>query len=128
MFIEFEHDILEQWNSLSNEEKEKALEEDEVQIAINVDIKVESHHKISEEHKYYQVTNQMRLINDILIFDINEQETTFSIKTFNGNDEPKLISIKTNEEKEIEVGMHKPYTSIYRIKVSDIKYGNIVEL
>lgn len=128
MFVEFESDILEQWNNLSKEQKEKALKNDEVQIAVNVDIKIESHHKILEEHKYYQVINQSKLLNDVWISNVNEQETTFLIDTYKNNGEKELIYVKTNEEKTIEIGAHKLYTRIYRIKVTNIKYGNVVEL
>lgn len=127
MFIEFDSNALKEWNSLPEEQKEQAIAEDEVQTAVNIDIKIESHQKLSEEHKYYQATTYGKLINDITISSINEEETVLSIKTFKGNNESESISIKTDEEKVVEVG-NSPYTSIYRIKVSNIKYGQVVEL
>ena len=39
MFIEFDSNTLEEWNSLSEEQQKQAIAEDEVQIAVNVDIK-----------------------------------------------------------------------------------------
>ncbi len=127
MFIEFDSNSLEEWNSLSEEQQKQAIAEDEVQIAVNVDIKIESHQKVSEEHKYYQATTYGRLINDITISSITEEETVLSIKTFKSNSDSESISIKTDDEKVVEVG-NSPYTSIYRIKVSNIKYGQVVEL
>ena len=127
MFIEFDSNTLEEWNRLSEAQQKQAIVEDEVQIAVNIDIKIESHQKIAEEHKYYQVTTYGRLINDITISSISEEETVLSVKTFKGNNDYVSISIKTNEEKTIEIG-NIPYTSIYRIKVYDIKYGRVVEL
>ena len=127
MFIEFDSNTLEKWNSLSKEEQKQAIVEDEVQIAVNVDIKIESHQKVLEEHKYYQAITYGRLINDITISSITEEETVLSIKTFKGNNESESISIKTDDEKMVEVG-NSPYTSIYRIKVSNIKYVQVVEL
>lgn len=125
MFIEFDNNTLEEWNNLSDEEKKQKIAEDNVQIAVNVDIKIESHNKVLEEHKYYQVTSHLNLINDIIISSVSEQETTISIKNFNNEDE--LITIKTDEESTIEIGP-SPYKRIYRIKVSNVKYGRILEL
>ncbi len=127
MFKEFDSSALEQWKSFSSDERKDALDKGEVQIAINIEIKIESHQKIYEEHKYYQVTTGFRLINDIIISSISEKETILSVKTFKSNNKPELISIKTNEEKVIENGSI-PYNSIYKIKVSDITYGMILEL
>lgn len=126
MFKEFDEVELEKWNGLSEEERKQYIEKDDVQLAINVDIKIESHGIVAEEHKYYHVFSQGILIHDIRVISINEQETVFSIKTFN-NEMPETFSVKTNEEKSIEVG-YSPYKHIYKIKVSNITYGRVLEL
>ena len=125
MFKEFESSTLEQWNSLTEEQRNKAINEGDVQVAVDIEIKVESHQRIVEEHKYYQVCSygNYRLINNIIVLKITEKETFFSIN----NDSANNVSIKTNEEKEFEIGK-SPYATKYRIKVSNIKYGQALEL
>lgn len=125
MFKEFDSSTLEQWNSLTKEQRNKAINEGDVQVAVDIEIKVESHQRIVEEHKYYQVCSygNYRLINNIIVLKATEKETFFSIN----NDSANSVSIKTNEEKEFEIGK-SPYTTKYRIKVSNIKYGQALEL
>lgn len=125
MFKEFDSSTLEQWNSLTEEQRNKAINEGDVQVAVDIEIKVESHQRIVEEHKYYQVCSygNYRLINNIIVLKATEKETFFSIN----NDSANNVSIKTNEEKEFEIGK-SPYTTKYRIKVSNIKYGQALEL
>ena len=127
MFKEFDSNVLEQWNNLTEDEKIKAIENDEVQIAVDIEITIENHHKIVEEHKYYQVCSygNTELINGIFVLKSTPQETNFKIN-ING-DNSSTFTIKTGEEKEIEIGQ-TPYTSIYRIRVSNIRYGQALEL
>ena len=126
MFKEFDYNALEKWNNLTEEEKMKAIEEDKVQIAVDIEITIESHHKIVEEHKYYQVCSygNVELINGIVVLKSTPQETIFKM---NINNDSNAFTIKTGEEKEIEIGQ-TPYTSIYRIRVSNIRYGQALEL
>ena len=126
MFKEFDPNALEQWNNLTEAERIKAIEEDEVQIAVDIEITIESHHKIVEEHKYYQVCSygNVELINGIVVLKSTPQETIFKM---NINNDSNAFTIKTCEEKEIEIGQ-TPYTSIYRIRVSNIRYGQALEL
>lgn len=125
MFKEFDLSTLEQWDSLTEEQRTKAIIEDDVQVAVDIDIKVESHQRIIEEHKYYQVcsSGNYRLINNITIFKITEKEIIFSIPNFCDNN----VSIKIDEEKEFEIGQ-SPYMIKYRIRVSNVKYGSVLEL
>jgi len=129
MFIEFDADTLKQWNSLSLEQRKHALLNDEVQMAVDIDIKIERNQKLIEEHKYYQVITygKCKLISDILVSKITENEIIFSINTSEENKEYDSISIKLNEEKIIEIG-NVPYSRIYRINVSNPAYGQAVEL
>ena len=126
MFKEFDPNALEQWNNLTENERIKAIEDDEVQIAVDIEITIESHHKIVEEHKYYQVCSygNVELINGIVVLKSTPQETIFKM---NINNDSNAFTIKTGEEKEIETGQ-TPYTSIYRIRVSNIRYGQVLEL
>lgn len=122
MFKELDLSELEQWNNFTEEQKNKAINEDEIQVAVDIEIKVESHQKIVEEHKYYQVCSygNYRLINSIIVVKTTDKETVFSI-----NDDS--ISVKTGEEKEFEIGKN-PYSTRYIIKVSNVKFGRILEL
>ena len=61
-----------------------------------------------------------RLINSIIVVKTTDKETVFSI-----NDDS--ISVKTGEEKEFEIGKN-PYSTRYIIKVSNVKFGRILEL
>ena len=126
MFKEFDPNSLEQWNNLTENERIKAIEDDEVQLAVDIEITIESHHKIVEEHKYYQVCSygNVELINGIVVLKSTPQETIFKM---NINNDSNTFTIKTGEEKEIEIGQ-TPYTSIYRIRVSNIRYGQALEL
>ena len=126
MFKEFDPNALEQWNNLTEAERIKAIEDDEVQLAVDIEITIESHHKIVEEHKYYQVCSygNVELINGIVVLKSTPQETIFKM---NINNDSNAFTIKTGEEKEIEIGQ-TPYTSIYRIRVSNIRYGQALEL
>lgn len=126
MFKEFDPNSLEQWNNLTENERIKAIEDDEVQLAVDIEITIESHHKIVEEHKYYQVCSygNVELINGIVVLKSTPQETIFKM---NINNDSNAFTIKTGEEKEIEIGQ-TPYTSIYRIRVSNIRYGQALEL
>ena len=125
MFIEFNLETLQEWNKLSFEEKEKAILNDEVQVAVDICIEIGNHNKIFERHEYFQVFDNYKLINDISILKITDREIDFSIKS-NG-DSKNLITMKPNAIKTFETGT-KPYSSIYQIKVSNVKYGKIVEL
>ena len=129
MFIEFNNEELMKWNSLTSEQKTSAIQNGEVQLATDVSIVIENNGRITEEHKYYQTTTfgNTKLINDIVVSKVKENEVDFSIITYQDNDEPVAITINVNEEKEIEVGF-EPFSSIYKINVSNIKYGRIVEL
>ena len=127
MFKEFDYNALEKWNNLTEEEKMKAIEEDKVQIAVDIEIAIESHNKILEEHKYYQVCSygNIELINGIVVLKSTPQETIFKMNI--NNNDSNAFTIKTGEEKVIEIGK-TPYTTIYRIKVSKIRYGKALEL
>ena len=127
MFKEFDPNALEQWNNLTEAERIKAIEKDEVQIAVDVEITIESHHKIVEEHKYYQVCSygNVELINGIVVLKSTSQETTFKMNI--NNDNTNTFSIKIGEEKVIELGQ-TPYRTIYRIRVLNIRYGQALEL
>lgn len=127
MFTEFDSNTLKEWNNLSKEQKLHAVSKGEVQIVANIDIKIERNQQISEEHKYYQVIEKASLIDDILVSKISDQKTILSINTYKGNNEPELISIKTNEEKRIKID-RGIFSIIYIIRVSDIKYGQVFEL
>ena len=126
MFKEFDPNSLEQWNNLTENERIKAIEDDEVQLAVDIEITIESHHKIVEEHKYYQVCSygNVELINGIVVLKSTPQETIFKM---NINNDSNAFTIKTGEEKVIEIGQ-TPYTAIYRIRVSNIRYGQALEL
>ncbi len=124
MFVEFDSSALQEWNSLSIEQQQQRIANYDVQIAVDVEIKIERNQKIVEEHKYYHVTSDMRLINDMLISSINNEEVVFSIDMYNKSN---LIPVKLNEEKTIEIGF-SPYNFTLKIKVCDMKYGRIVEL
>lgn len=125
MFVEFDSDTLREWNGLTEEEKERSILNDEVQVAVDVAITIENNNRVVEEHKYYQVCNNTKLINNISILKISVEETTFSINTH--DDSKRLIAVKLEEERNIDIG-NIPYLNVYKIKVSNIKYGKIVEL
>lgn len=129
MFREFNSNELKEWNSLSEEQQKQAITECYVDIAVNIEIRIERSQKVLEEHKYYQATKYSNLIYNIDISSINNQEITLSWEHFKDkdNDKNNSISIKIGEEKAIEVG-YSPFTRVYRIKISDIKYGVVREL
>jgi len=125
MFVEFDSVTLKEWNKLPAEEKEKAILNNEIQIAADICIEIWDHNKIFEKHEYFQACDSHKLINDIIVLKITDQGVDFSIKT--NEDSKNLVTIKPNVDKIIEIGT-KPYLNIYKIKVSNIKYGKIVEL
>ncbi len=127
MFKEFDDNGMEKWNNLTESERIKAIEEDIVQIAVDIEITIESHNKIVEEHKYYQVCSygNIELINGIVVLKSTPQETMFKMNI--NNNDSKDFTIKTGEEKEIEIGQ-TTYRTIYRIKVSKIRYGKALDL
>jgi len=129
MFIEFNPNELEKWNDLSEEQKARLIDADEVQLVIDIDIKIENHKKISEEHKYYQVFTygNCKLINDIVVSKITEKETLLYINMGNGNDEPTSLLVKNNEQKSIQIG-NKSSSSIYNIYIHNVKFGRVLEL
>ena len=104
--------------------KKKKINNKNVQIAVDVEIKVESHNKYVEEHKFYRGACfvDWNLIDNVNILGSTENESFFSI---NGIDDK--VSIKTNETKEFEVGK-PPFVGKYIIKVSNVTYGFLLDL
>lgn len=124
MFRELNQKELEEWNKLTPEQKEEEINNKNVQIAVDVEIKLEVFNKIVEEHKFYQVSLflERNLIDNVNILGSTENESFFSI---NGIDDK--VSIKTNETKEFEVGK-PPYVCKYIIKVSNVTYGFLLDV
>lgn len=127
MFFEFSPSDLEKWNNLSLKQQKQLLEEQKVELSATIEIKIESHNQLLEEHKYYQVIDDRQMINGIMMDNINMGEIELSINTFDNSEELENIIVKLNEEKIVEIGM-KPYQYIFKIKLLEIKYGRILEL
>ncbi len=128
MFIEFEPEILERWNHLSDDERQRAISEGDVDIAATVEIILEAHGEIDQEHKYYHVTRYSKLLGgDITINSITEQEIIFYFKNAREDGESERFSVKIGEEKLIQVG-RAPYVTTYKIKAYNLSYGQIMEL
>ena len=127
MFKEFNDEEMSKWNNLSDVQQREILSEGEIQLAVTLEIKLERNGKITEEHKFYQVPNHTKLLNNITIADIKEEEATMSLQTPNQNSNYELITLKPNEEKVIKLGV-SPYIMTYKIKIADIKYGKVFSL
>lgn len=127
MFREFNEEKMSKWNGLSLVQQRELLDDEEVELAVTLEIKIEKCGRTIEEHKYYQVTNHTKLLNEFTITDIKEEETVISLKTSNEKNNYELISLKPNEEKIIKLGI-SPYTFFYKIKITDIKYGKVFSL
>ena len=127
MFKEFNDEEMRKWNNLSDVQQREILSEGEIQLAVTLEIKLERNGKITEEHKFYQVPNHTKLLNNITIADIKEEEATMSLQTPNKNSNYELITLKPNEEKVIKLGV-SPYIMTYKIKIADIKYGKVFSL
>lgn len=123
-----ELDILEQEriNNLTEEDKINYIKEHNIDIAIDINISVKSHEKITEEHTYYQVFSYgaYKLNDYITLLKITPQETMFKVSF---NNEDNSFSINNGEEKIIEIGSD-PYKTIYIIKSNNIRYGHALEL
>ena len=123
MFVEFDKETTVRWNNMSYAERQKAILNEDVYVAVNIQVAVERRGRIFEEHKYYQVyeCGNVELADGIRVIKITDKEVVFKIKNTN------VINISIGEEKTIE-NNDNFYSCNYRISISDIKYGQIVEL
>lgn len=121
MFVEFDNESRQEWNSLTKEEQQKYINNGEVNFAVDIEIKFLKNNVITDEHKYYKIDKYTKnLLQLIEVKDINEIETILNI-----ND--SLVSLNIDEEKSIEFGI-APYKINIKIKTSNLKIGRIVEL
>ena len=133
MFVEFKPDALAKWNQLSQDERAKAISEGRVDITVTVEIKVEAHNQVLEEHKFYHVSQYAELLDGLFtVANITDQEATFYIGNEDEgedveDDTSMLVSVKVGEEKSTQVGS-TPYITTYTVSVYDVSYGQVVEL
>ena len=129
MFVELKENEITEWNSISEEEKNKYMNEGRVQFAVDVEIKISNSKRPLSDHKYYQIASlgNTRLMNSIKVLKVTEKETTISMETSTDSTSTQVFTISTGKELTVEVG-NEPNKKIYTIGISNPRLGMIVEL